>query len=124
VKLLVDANLSPRVVSALNAAGHDVVHVFDVGLGSATDRVILLWAESRSRTIVSSDSDFGALLARHDRARPSFVLLRHLNDLSVDEQITLLVAGLPAVEQELDAGAVVTFARGRVRSRRLPFGRG
>jgi len=30
--------------------------------------------------IVSSDTDFGALLARHDRATPSFVLLRHVND--------------------------------------------
>ena len=70
---------------------------------------------------MSSDSDFSAVLARYGRSEPSFVLLRHANDLGVDEHAELLVIGLPAVEAELVAGAVVTFARGRVRSRRLPF---
>lgn len=73
--------------------------------------------------IVSSDSDFGALLARQERVAPSLVLLRHSNALTPDQQADMLVAGLPTVEDELDAGAVVTFARRRVRVRRLPFTR-
>jgi predicted nuclease of predicted toxin-antitoxin system len=73
------------------------------------------------RVIVSSDTDSGALLARRDRSMPSFVLLRHFNDLTPDEQADLLIRGLPGVEDELRAGAVVSFARGRVRARRLPF---
>jgi predicted nuclease of predicted toxin-antitoxin system len=123
VRLLIDANLSPRVVATLRSAGHDVAHVFEIGLGDAADETILAHAGSDQRVIVSSDTDFGALLARRERATPSFVLLRHVNDLSPDAQAELLVAGLPGVESELNDGAVVSFARGRVRTRRLPFGR-
>ncbi len=97
--------------------------MFETSLADASDESILARAESDERTVVSSDSDFGDLLARHDRATPSFVLLRHVNDLSPDEQAALLIAGLPRVNAELQEGAVVSFARGRVRTRRLPFDR-
>lgn len=122
MRLLIDANLAPRVVAALTDAGHDAIHVFDIGLGTASDSEILERAAADERAIVSSDSDFGTLLARHNRSTPSVVLLRHSNDLSVDEQATLLVASLPLVEDELRRGAVVTLARGRIRTRQLPFG--
>ena len=121
MRLLIDANLSPRVALRLNEAGHDAVHVYEIGLADASDQEILERASADGRIIVSSDSDFSAVLARYGRSEPSFVLLRHANDLGVDEHAELLVVGLPAVEAELLSGAVVTFARGRVRSRRLPF---
>lgn len=41
MNLLVDENLSIRVVALLRHAGHDAVHVTAVGLGSADDKVIL-----------------------------------------------------------------------------------
>lgn len=40
MRLLLDANLSPRVAEALRAAGFDAVHVADVDLVTATDDVI------------------------------------------------------------------------------------
>lgn len=122
MRLLLDANLSPRIATVLGEAGHDVVHVFDIGLTDATDIVILEHAAAERRVVVSSDTDFGALLARQRRADPSYVLLRHANDLGVDAQAALLLTVLPAVEDALNEGAVVTLARGRVRLRRLPFG--
>lgn len=92
--------------------------MFDIGLGTASDFEILERAAADERVIVSSDSDFGTLLARHNRSMPSFVLLRHGNDLTVDQQTALLVANLPLVEDELRRGAVVTlaFERGNCRS--------
>jgi predicted nuclease of predicted toxin-antitoxin system len=122
VRLLIDANLSPRVVPALLAAGHDSAHVFDVDLTDASDALILQRADDDDKVIVSSDTDFGALLARQQRSKPSFVLLRHVNDLKARDQAALLIAVLPSVVEELSAGAVVTLSRGRVRTRRLPFG--
>jgi predicted nuclease of predicted toxin-antitoxin system len=71
---------------------------------------------------VSTDTDFAALLATADRASPSFILIRHRNDLSPDAQADLLIAALAQAEEELEAGAVVTIGRGRLRARRLPFG--
>ena len=122
MRLLIDANLSPAVARGLVAAGHDAVHVFDAALGTATDEEILEAAAQDERVIVSSDSDFGALLARHDHRRPSFVLLRHCNELTAAAQTDLLVNAIAAATQELDAGAVISVSPGHLRARRLPFG--
>ena len=64
MRLLIDANLSPKVAAALSKAGLESVHVGDVGL---------------------------------------------------------LTANLPAVADDLEAGAIVTIARGRMRIRSLPI---
>ncbi|MCK9897500.1 DUF5615 family PIN-like protein [Frankia sp. AgB32] len=124
MRVLVDANLSPRVAVALQKDGYDSCHVTDVGLGTASDVDIVDWATENEHVIVSSDSDFGVILARERRKAPSFVLLRHLNDLTPDQQADLLVANLPQTEGELLAGAVVTLLRDRVRVRSLPFSLG
>lgn len=121
MRFLVDANLSPRVAAALNAAGHDAVHVAELGLGNASDRAILEAAIGHDRVIVSSDTDFGALLARYERTKPSFVLLRHVNDLTPDQHARLLVSNLDSITDELDAGAVVSISTARIRVRRLPI---
>ncbi len=71
---------------------------------------------------MSSDTDFGALLARFDRTRPSFVLLRHGNELTPDAQADLLLTALVDAAAELEAGAVVSVSPGHLRARRLPFG--
>ncbi|MGH9070753.1 MAG: DUF5615 family PIN-like protein [Acidimicrobiales bacterium] len=41
MRLIVDANLAPGVARRLREAGHDPIHVFDVGLGTASDEAIL-----------------------------------------------------------------------------------
>ena len=123
MRLLLDANLSPRVAVRLIAEGHDVVHVADVGKLAATDAEILRFAAEEERVVVSSDTDFGSLLARLELSQPSFVLFRHVNEMTPDDQARLLVEVLPRVVAELEAGAVVTLVRGRVRTRRLPFDR-
>ena len=72
VRLLIDANLSPKVAAALSKAGLESVHVGDVGLLTAPDRAILDYAAASALVIVSADSDFGELLAAARGAtRPS-----------------------------------------------------
>jgi|SoimicmetaTmtHPA_FD_contig_31_14410361_length_599_multi_2_in_0_out_0_2 predicted nuclease of predicted toxin-antitoxin system len=41
MRLLLDANLSPRLVGLLSATGHEVAHVVEFGLITASDRTIL-----------------------------------------------------------------------------------
>jgi predicted nuclease of predicted toxin-antitoxin system len=120
VRLLIDANLSPRVAAKLREAGHDAVHVADVGLLSASDEAILAHAVASHQVIVSADTDFGELLAVSGAARPSVVLLRSADRLTPYQQAALLADNLPAVAAELDRGAVVSIARGRLRVRQLP----
>jgi predicted nuclease of predicted toxin-antitoxin system len=122
VRLLIDANLSPKVAAALSEAGLESVHVGDVGLLTAPDRAILDYAAANALVIVSADSDFGELLAAARGAtRPSVVLLRSADRLTSDQQAALLTANLPAVADDLEAGAIVTIARGRMRIRSLPI---
>jgi predicted nuclease of predicted toxin-antitoxin system len=63
VRLLLDANLSPEVARRLKVAGHDAVHVVEIGLVTASDPVIMQAAAEADRIILTADSDFAAMLA-------------------------------------------------------------
>ena len=75
----------------------------------------------RGRILVSEDTDFGALLAGSGADAPSFMLIRGAEPVTPEEQARLLLANIPAVAEELAAGAVVVLARGRLRVRSLPL---
>ena len=79
MRVLLDNNLSPRLVSILSASsGWDVVHVRDLGLRDAMDEAVLESARSNQRILVSADTDFGALLAASHAMLPSVVLVRRI----------------------------------------------
>jgi predicted nuclease of predicted toxin-antitoxin system len=40
MRFLIDNNLSPLLAERLKAAGHDVVHVRDIGLQASADSVV------------------------------------------------------------------------------------
>lgn len=120
MRFLVDANLSPRLAALLSAEGHDAIAVRDLGLAAASDDDILDHAAADDLIILSHDTDFGALLAYRRLTKPSFVLIRSSDPLTVDQQAELLIANLDAVAGDLASGAIVTFARGHLRVRQLP----
>ncbi|HEX2092834.1 MAG TPA: DUF5615 family PIN-like protein [Longimicrobiaceae bacterium] len=62
MKLLLDENLSPRLVARLGDAYPGSVHVRDLGLASADDTSVWAYAREHGLVIVSKDSDF------HDRS--------------------------------------------------------
>ena len=121
MKFLIDNALSPNLAVGLRATGHDVVHVRDIGLASASDEDVFQVALADSRVIVSEDTDFGTLLALRDAAKPSVVLFRGIQDRSAANLLSLLLTNLAAVARDLDAGAVVVFETARIRIRRLPL---
>jgi len=121
MRLLIDANLSPRVAAQLTEAGFDATHVADVGLLTAADGAILEYASANELVIISADTDFGEMLAASPgRVKPSVVLLRSADHLTPTEQASLLAVNLPSVADGLKAGALVSIARGRMRMRPLP----
>jgi predicted nuclease of predicted toxin-antitoxin system len=61
VKLLLDQNLSPRLVGSLSDVFPDSAHVRDLGLARADDAAIWDYARENELTIVSKDSDFHQL---------------------------------------------------------------
>jgi predicted nuclease of predicted toxin-antitoxin system len=58
VKLLLDENLSRKLVVRLAELYPDSVHVAEIGLLAAMDRDIWEYAKTRNFVIVSTDSDF------------------------------------------------------------------
>ena len=53
MRFLLDENVSYRVSPYLKVAGHDAVHVGEIGLTSTDDSVILVRARDEGRVIVS-----------------------------------------------------------------------
>ena len=121
MKLLLDANLSPEVGGRLKEAGHDAIHVRDIGLLTATDPEILRSAAKEERILLTADSDFGALLALGSLASPSVLLLRSADHLRPSEQAELIAANLPQIAEDLEKGAIVSLTRNRLRIRELPI---
>ncbi len=123
MKLLVDENLSPRIAELLNSAGHEATHVDQQGLRGAIDQAVLEHALANGQTVISADSDFTSMLAIQGLASPSLVLLRSSDYLSPQGQAALLIANLPAVINDLEAGSVVSLSPGHLRVRALPIQR-
>lgn len=125
MRFLVDNALSPRLAEGLRAAGHDALHVRELGLQSADDRALFELASREDRILLSEDTDFGTLLAGWESAKPSVILFRHMPNRGATSLTSVLLANLGAVEADLIAGAMVVFEASRIRVRRLPIaGRG
>ncbi len=114
MRLLLDNNLSPRLVELLTLEGWDVAHARALGLRAATDRVVLEAARNDHRVLVSADTDFGALLAASHDPGPSIVLVRRVVGRRVEE--------LAGIEEDLRLGSIVVIGDDTLRIRRLPIG--
>ncbi len=90
-------------------------------MSTATDAQIMGWAARDQRVVVSADTDFGELLAVTNQSRPSVVLLRRQGNRRASEVADLLMLNLPAVEEDLNRGAIVVLDADRIRVRALPF---
>jgi predicted nuclease of predicted toxin-antitoxin system len=123
VKLLVDANLSPRLVSLLTQAGHDVTHVFDLGMAEADDETVLARALAEERAVVTADTDFVTMLALTGAELPSVVLVRRDTGRRVAALASLLVANVAPLDVEIREGCIVVVEADRVRMRSLPIER-
>jgi predicted nuclease of predicted toxin-antitoxin system len=64
VNLLLDENLSPRLVPRLLSLFANIKHVRDVGLRQADDHLIWDWAKANGHTVITADQDFVALSQR------------------------------------------------------------
>jgi predicted nuclease of predicted toxin-antitoxin system len=122
MRFLLDNDLSPKLADFLRAAGHDVVHVRDIGLGSATDAVVIDEARAQGTVLISADTDFGTLLARTHATRPSFLLMRRASGRRAPEQAAIILGNLDTVRADLGAGPIVVLGDATLRIRRLPIG--
>ena len=121
MRLLIDESLSATVARLLSDAGHDAVHLGDLGMLGAHDTDVMAAARRAGRSVVSVDTDFGELLAIGRHPGPSVILLRRAPHRPA-EQAALLLAVLTDVADDIEAGAIVVLGPTRARIRRLPIG--
>lgn len=120
MRLLVDEALQDAVAHRLADAGHDVTHIRLLGLAGHTDDEVMALALAEDRVLVTTDTDFGTILALTGAAGPSVMLLRGLGD-SASERVAVILDVLPRVADELSEGAVVVIEQDRYRIRYLPI---
>ncbi len=89
MKLLLDENISPRAVAALQELYPKTVHVRDVDLASAADQAVWSFAAELGFMIVSKDSDFHQL--SFVRGFPPKVVWIRLGNCTTDEIVALLL---------------------------------
>ncbi len=121
MRFLVDQNLPLRLAELLTGAGHDAVHLRTLGMSKASDPDVLRTALEQERVLVSSDTDFGELLATSNAAGPSLLLLRRQQGRRAVALASLLLGNLDVIADDLTLGAVVVIDEVRIRVRRLPI---
>jgi predicted nuclease of predicted toxin-antitoxin system len=120
MRFLVDQAVSWKVADDLKTHGHDSIHVRDIGLADADDRLILQSAFEQERIIVTQNADFGELLAASSAAAPSVIRLR-VHDAHPQNHTRLVAENLSKIEEPLVAGAIVVIGDKGIRIRRLPI---
>ncbi len=88
MKLLLDENLSPKLIRRLADVFPGSVHVHDCGLGNTDDAEIWKYAADGGFTVVSKDSDFYDRSVLH--GHPPKVIQLRVGNCSTIEIETLL----------------------------------
>ena len=120
MKLLVDMNLSPRWVAALQVAGVEARHWSTVGAPTAPDEDVFNWAAANGFVLLTHDLDYGAILAFSGAVTPSVIQIRS-DDLRPEALAGRVASTVERLAQTLADGALVTIEPARERVRILPL---
>jgi predicted nuclease of predicted toxin-antitoxin system len=121
VRLLLDENLSPRLVRRCAGRGHLAAHVAHRGLAGASDAALFAYAARHDFIVATINRGDFLTLAADAEAHPGLIVLRRAG-LDAEGQWRLLAAAIDAIEAEgggarfvnrvaevRDAGAVVLY---------------
>ena len=119
-KLLLDQGLPRTTASLLRERGWDVQHVSERGMSTAEDASIIALARQEQRMVVTLDADFHTLLAVSGANDPSVLRIR-VEGLKSDQVAELVERVLALASDEIQQGAMITLAEGKMRIKLLPI---
>ena len=120
MKFLADMGISPLTLAFLNQQGHDAKHLSEEGLYQMADDDILEKARQEGRILLTSDLDFGYLMAISRQQMPSVILFR-LKDMRPASVNAHLAEVMRRFEADLVTGVFITVTQRRIRARQLPI---
>lgn len=120
MKIVIDMNLTPMWVPELIRMGHDAVHWSAIGKAEDADSKVMEWAHHNNHVVMTSDLDFGEMLAASGESSPSIIQLR------LGRHIPRMLAGLMAdalnkCSKDLAKGALLSVDHKNQRLRVLPL---
>ena len=120
MKLLLDMNLTPKLVSALKGRHIDTIHWYTIGAPDAADYEIMSYASENDCVVVSHDLDFSTILSSTHGKKPSVIQLR-TNYLDIEQIAELIAATIDQFTNEINEGAILSLDVNRSRLRMLPL---
>ena len=120
MNLLLDMNLSPKLVDILTQKQVDTSHWYMIGKPDATDTEIMAYAKDNNCVIVTCDLDFTAILSANQGYKPSIIQLRN-QVACLDSLAELIAAVVRQWADNLAKGAILTLDAKRIRVRLLPL---
>jgi predicted nuclease of predicted toxin-antitoxin system len=122
MKFLANMGISPDTVSFLRDLGYETIHLHEEGLDRLPDPDILRKARREGCVLLTSDLDFGELLAHSGEALPSVVILR-LSNMRPESVNPHLAKVIEHFGTDLERGVIVSVTDRRIRVRQLPIER-
>lgn len=111
MKFLIDRCAGSRLAEWLRQQGHDVVESREKGPDPG-DRILLDWATSEGRILVTMDKDFGEFIFREKSEHCGLV---RLPDVPAEKRIMLMENILKDHGRELSEKRIITVRGGRIR---------
>jgi predicted nuclease of predicted toxin-antitoxin system len=121
MKFLANMGISPITVQFLRDTGHEALHLHEQGLDRLSDAQILEKARREGWIVLTSDLDFGDLLAASGDSLPSVLIFR-LQDMrpaNVNEHLRQILAHHST---DMTQGVIISVTERRFRVHRLPIG--
>jgi predicted nuclease of predicted toxin-antitoxin system len=120
MKILIDMNLSPLWADFLNDNGYEAAHWSSIGHVAAADEQIFEFAIEYNWVILTSDLDFGTILAFTNEEKPSVFQVRTDNSMPYEIGLKVLHC-LSQFETEILNGCLITLDDIKFRVRILPL---
>lgn len=121
MKFIANMGISPLTVTFLRERGHEAVHLHEQALDRMPDEKIIEKARAENAIILTSDLDFGDLLALSRAELPSVIIFRLEPPMTATKVNAKLTAILQDYMTVLEQGAILSVSEERIRVRTLPI---
>jgi len=120
MKILVDMNLSPKLVDMLIMRGFEAEHWSRVGAFDSKDPEIIAYAYTNNYVILTCDLDFSTILSVTQGKKLSVIQLR-LQSVELERIAEIVHSAVVQTVNALEKGAVLSINAEKSRIRFLPL---